>query len=151
MRAVDRPLERSLAVAANEIVGILAVGEKQEARLLAVRQHRQRVLQRAPRGLASGGVAVEAEDDEIGEAEELLRMDGRRRRAQRRNGVLDAVLRQRHDIHVAFDDEDAAGIANRVSREIEAVELFSLREDGCFGGVKVFWLAVRPARGRRNR
>ena len=117
-------------------------GQEQEARFLAVRQHRQRVLQRAPGGLASGAVAVEAEDHQVGQPEQLLRVDRRRRRAERRHRVVDAVLRERHDVHVAFDDQHPAGVADRVARKIEAVELSSLREERRFRRVEVLWLAV---------
>src|SRR5436190_20018760 len=68
-------------------------------------------------------------------------MNRRRGRSERRDCVFDAMLRQSHDVHVAFDDEDAARVTNGVSCQIEAVELFSLREDGCFGRVEVFWLS----------
>jgi hypothetical protein len=130
--AFDRALERRLAVRAHEVVRILAVGEEQEARLLAVGQHRQRVFERAPRGFAPCSVAVEAEDHPLRQAKELLRMKRCRGGAQRRHRVLDAVLGERHDIHVALDHEHLTGGAYGISRKIETVELFSLGEESSF-------------------
>ena len=88
--AVDRPLQRGLAVPAHEIVGVVAVGQEQETRLLSVRQHRQRVLEGPPGGLAPGVVAVEAEDDEVGQPKQFLRVNGRGGRSECRYRVLDA-------------------------------------------------------------
>ena len=103
---------------------------------------RQRVLQRAPRGLAARGVAVEAEHDGVGQPEQLLHVHRRGRGAERRHRVLDAVLRQRDDVHVALDDDDAAGVADRVARQEQAVELAALREQRRFRRVQVLGLAV---------
>ena len=72
-RPVGERLERRLAAAAHEIVRVFAVGQEHETRVLAVREHGQRILERAPRRLAPGGVAVEAENDAIRLAEQLLR------------------------------------------------------------------------------
>src|SRR5689334_2380915 len=52
------------------------------------------------------------------------------------------MLGEGDDIHVTLDHNDPAGVADGVSGEIEPVELFSLREDGSFGRVEVFWLAI---------
>src|SRR6185437_10192541 len=52
-----------------------------------------------------------------------------------------AMLRKGDHIHVTLDDDHASGVANRTSCEIKAVKLISLREDGSFRGVEVFWLA----------
>ena len=53
--------EGLLAVLAHEGVRVLAVGQEQEADRLVVGRERQADLERAPRGLAAGRVAVEAE------------------------------------------------------------------------------------------
>jgi hypothetical protein len=66
---------------------------------------RQRGLQRAAGGTPAGGIAVEAEDHRIGEAEQLLHMVGGAGRAQRGHGVAEAALRQRHHVHVALDHQ----------------------------------------------
>ena len=82
-RACERVARtRALPRRRTKSSGILAVGQEQEARFLAVGEHRQRVLERAPRGLAPGGVAVEAEHDRVGEPKELLRVHRRRRRCR---------------------------------------------------------------------
>ena len=62
--------------------------------------------------------------------------------AERRDRVLDAVLREGDDVHVAFDDDHLAGVADGVSREIEAVELASLGEDRRFRRIEVLGLAA---------
>jgi hypothetical protein len=58
-------------VLADEGVRILAVGQEEEADRLVVRRERQAHFQRPPGGLAAGGVAVEAEHQLVGEAQEL--------------------------------------------------------------------------------
>jgi len=60
-----------------------------------------------PRRLAARGVAVEAEHQLVGLAQQLLDVGRRSRGAQRRHGVLDPVLRERHHVHVALDDDNA--------------------------------------------
>ena len=140
-RGIQQPLECRLAALAHEIVGILAVRQEQEHRVLAVGEHRQRVLERAPRGLAPGAVAVEAEHDGVGLAKELLRVRRRGGGAQRSDRIVDAVLGQRDDIHVALDDDHLAGVANRVARKIEAVEFASLREHRRFRRVEILGFA----------
>ena len=60
----------------------------------------------------AGGVAVEAEDDGVGEAKQLAQMIVGTSRAERGHGVLEAGLRQRDDVHVALDDECMAACAD---------------------------------------
>jgi len=52
------------------------------------------------------------------------------------------MLRERDDVHVAFDDDDAARIANRIACEVQAVELATLGEDRRLGRVQVLGLAA---------
>ncbi len=141
-RPLDLALERVLAAPADEIVRILALGQEQERELLAVGDHRQRVLERAPGRLAPGVVAVEAEHDVVGESQQLLHVHRGGGGPERGHRVVDAVLGERDDVHVALDDDDAAGIADRVTREEEAVELAALREQRRLRRVQVLGLAL---------
>ena len=59
-------------------------------------------------------------------------------RAQGRDRVLDTVLRERHDVHIALDDDDAAGGPDRTPRLHEPVELAALLEECRLGRVEVF-------------
>jgi hypothetical protein len=88
--------------------------------------------------LRPGRVAVEAEHDVVGEPEQLLRVRVGRRGAERRDRVLDAVLRERDDVHVALDDDDALGVADRVPREPQPVELAPLAEQRRLGELRYF-------------
>ena len=62
-------------------------------------------------GAAAGGVAVEAEDDRVGEAQQLLHVLGGAGGAERRDRVAEAELGQRDDVHVALDDQGVAALA----------------------------------------
>src|SRR5262245_27677848 len=86
------PLEFLLPMAPYERVRVLAFGQEQEFHLLAVLELRDRVLERAPRRAPPRAVAVEAEHDLVGLAQELLYVQRRRRRAERRHRVLDPAL-----------------------------------------------------------
>ena len=59
-------------------------------------------------------------------------MSRRGRRAKRRYRVLDTVLRERHHVHIAFDDDDAAGGPDRGPRLRKPVELSSFLEERRF-------------------
>ena len=117
-------------------------GQEQEAKGARVAGVRQARLERASGGAPAGGVAVEAEDDRVGEADQLLHVLGRARRAERRHRVLEAGLGQRDDVHVALDDERVAALADRGARLEQAVQLAALAEDRRLGRVEVFRLAA---------
>ena len=140
-RPGERGAETVRALAAHERVRVVFRRQEEEAHHLAVGEDRQRHLERAPRGLAAGGVAVEAEDDVVGEAQQLAEVEGRGRRTEGCDRVLDAVLRERDDVHVALDHDDFVRVADRAPRLVEAVELATLLEERRFGRVQVFRLA----------
>ena len=141
-RRVDQGLECGLPATPHGVVGIFAVGQEQKLRLLAVSQDGQRIFQRAPRRATTRIVTVEAEDDHVGDPEELLGVDRRRRGTQRRHGVFDTVLRKRHHVHVALDDHDPAGSADCRTRLKQAIELAALGEQWRFRRVEVLGLAL---------
>ena len=64
------------------------------------------------------------------------------RRAQRRHGIADTVLGQRHDIHVAFNDDGRIGLTQRLTRLRQAEKLAPLLEQRCFRRIEVFRLAL---------
>ncbi|TSE18327.1 hypothetical protein Tigna_02563 [Tepidimonas ignava] len=78
----------------------------------------------------------------VGEAQQLAHVLGRAGRAQRRHHVAHTVLGQRHDVHVAFHHQRAAGLADGLARFEQAVQLFALVEQRGFGGVEVFGLTA---------
>ena len=129
LRFAELALEAFVSVPAHIGVRVLALRQEEEADRLVVRGERQAHFQRPPGGLAAGGVTVEAEHHRIRQAQELGHMDRRSRRAERRDRIGDAVLRQRHDVHIAFDDQHLAGGANRIARVQQPVELAALLEE----------------------
>ncbi len=134
--------ERRLALAPHVGIGIVLGGQEEEAHHLAVRKHGQRDLERSPGGLAARGVAVEAEDHVVGELQQLRDVERCSRRSQRGHGVLDPVLGECHDIHVALDHQNLVRVANRAPRLVEAVELAAFFEERGLGGVQVLRLAL---------
>ena len=73
--SVSRPahpgLEGLPAMLADVGVRVLAVGQEEEADRLVVRRERQANFQRPPGRLAAGGIAVEAEHQLVGKAQQL--------------------------------------------------------------------------------
>src|SRR4029450_9314279 len=82
------------------------------------------------------------EDASLGQAKQLLGMDWRRRRAERRYRIADTMLRERDDVHVALDDHHLAGVANRAAGQVQAVKLAAFGEDRRFLRVEVLGLAA---------
>ena len=110
------------------------------------------ILERAPGGVAARVVAVEAEDELARHAEEAIQVLGRRRRAERRDGVRNARLRETHDVHVAFDDQQPLDLPERLSRLVESVELAPLVEERRLRRVEVLRFAlVEDAAAEGNR
>ena len=99
----------------DEGVGVVAVRQEQEPELLPALQRRQRVLERAPGRGAACPIAVEAEHHLVAQARETFEGLGRRRGAERRADEAYAVLRERNHVHVAFDDQHARDVAQRLA------------------------------------
>ena len=108
---------------AHTRIRIVLGRQEQEADGDVGAQHRQARLQRAPRGAAAGAVAIETEDDLVAGAQQLLDVVRRGRGAQRGDGIGDALLRQPDHVHVAFDHDDLAFLADRLARLPQAVKL----------------------------
>ena len=103
-RRLRQPLlERRLTLAANQRIRVLALGQEQKADLPAITQERQRHIERPPARRPPGAVAIETEHQIADYPEQPLHVLGGGGGAQRSDRVTDAVLSQRHHIHVAFD------------------------------------------------
>jgi len=89
---IDARLECVGAFGANQGVRVFAFGQKQEPRATTVLQTRQRRFQCAPRGVAAGLVAVEAEQYVRDDAEQALEVFFAGRGTQRGDGIAQALL-----------------------------------------------------------
>ena len=103
---------------------------------------RQAGLERSPGRAPPGRIAVEAENDRIGLAQQLLHVNRRARGAERRDRVREPELGERDDVHVAFDDQHVLALANREPRLEQAVQLTALAEQRGFRRVQVLRLAA---------
>ena len=130
------------AFGADEGVGVVFGRQEQEGQRRIVAQGFQRVLQRPPGGATARSVAVEAEHDAVGLAQQRVHVLRRGSGAERGDGVGDAELRQRDDVHVAFDDDGEAFVADRLLRQVKAVEFAPLLEQRRFRRVQILRLAL---------
>ena len=115
--------------------------QEQEADAAQVAGVRQGCLERASSCAASGGVAVEAEDHRLCEAEQLGHMLCGTRRPQRGHRVGITPLGQRHHVHIAFDDQCVALGAQPLAGFEQAVEFLPFVEDRRFRRIEVLGLA----------
>jgi hypothetical protein len=111
----DLLVERGRSELAHEAVRIVFGRQEQKTHGAQVGGVGQRGFERAAGSAAACGVAVEAEDHRVGEAEQLLHMLGGAGRAERGHGIAEAALRQRDHVHVAFDHQHVALGAQRAS------------------------------------
>ena len=102
---------------------------KHKTQLAAIGHIRQRRFQRAPCRVAASPVAVVTADDLIGRPEQQLNVVGGRRGAQRGHGIINAVLRQRDDVHIAFDHQQTLRFGVILLRFIQAVQLAAFMEN----------------------
>ena len=64
-------------------------------------------------------------------------MVGRGRGAQRGHGIVDVVLRQRHDVHIPFDNQQTRWFGIVLLRFIQAIQLTAFMEYVGFRGVQI--------------
>ena len=102
-------------------IGIVFARQEQKAHRPAFIQMGQSGLQCPPRCTSPSGVAIKAENNELSEAKQLGHMLRRAGCAERRNGLPDAVLRQRDDIHVPLNHQGVSLLANGCSGLKKAV------------------------------
>ena len=115
-------LGKSIGAAfADKAVGVVLGRQKQETHTAIVGRMRQTGVQRAPRGLAPGRVAIETEHHRIGLAKQLLHVNRGTSRAQGRHSVRKTELRQRHHVHITFDHQRIAFFTDRQTRLKQAV------------------------------
>ena len=137
-----KPGECVLAKCADEAVGVVFGGQKQKFDAAGVGGVGQGAVQRLVGRAPPGGVAVEAEHHRIGETKKLLHMVVGAGRAQRGHGVGQAVLGQRHHVHVTLGDQGVTLFAQRATGFKQAVQLAAFAEHGGFGRVQVFGFFV---------
>src|SRR4051794_6027709 len=140
-RGVHQLFERGLAFAPHEAVRIVLLREKQKLDLLAVLDMCDAVFQRTPGGFAPGAIAVEAEDDLVRLAQQLLHVPWCGRGPQRSTGIADAELRERDDIHISLYHENPSRFADGRARLRQAVQLAALLEYRRLRRVEVLRLA----------
>ena len=109
---------------------------------------RQRQMRGAVRGLQSRRVAVKSQDRFGRGAPQQMQLIFGQRRAQRRHGVGEAGAHQRDHIHIAFGEDDGAGLDGGGARGGEIVELRALGKERGFAGIDVFGLGVGFQRAR---
>ena len=100
----------------------------------------------ARRGIAAGPVAVVAADDVIRHPEQQLDMVGRGRGTQRGHGIINVVLRQRHDVHIPFDNQQTRWFGVILLRFIQAIQLAAFMEYVGFGEFRYFGRASPSTR-----
>ena len=113
-------------------------GRNRKHRLASVAHARQHRFDRAPRGLASGAIAVEAEIDVRALAKQNLGVIACRRRAERRDGLRHAELVQADHVHVAFDDDQARNLLMRLAHLPEAEQFAALVEQRRLRRIEIF-------------
>ena len=138
-RRLDDLLESVLAMLADVLVGIFAIGQAQH---LDRRARRARERQCAKRRLLSGGIAVVTEAQLGCVAQQELRLFYGERRAKRGDDVLDARRRDGNRIHVALDDDREPRARDSAMGAIETEEQPPLVEDQRLGRVQILRLAV---------
>ena len=128
LRAGEPLFKARATLLAHQRIGILAVGQEQEADLAAFARFGQHILQRAPCRATPGAIAVEAEHQFIDQLEGAPQMFGRGGGAERGHRVLHAGLVESHHVHIAFDDQQAFQLDARQPHFVQAVEFASLME-----------------------
>ena len=137
-RGREARVEAGGAFLAHDAVRILALGQEQEEGLPALAHARQDRLHRLPGRAAAGAVAVEAEIDVGGIAEQQLGMIGSGRGAERGHRLRHAVLEQRDHVHVTLDHDQPRDLRVRLPHLPQAVEFAALVEQRGLGRVEVF-------------
>ena len=107
------------------------------------------VVEGAKRGLLTGRVAVEREDDLAGERvvvheqpARYLDVGGAEGGAARGDGGADAGEVARHHVRVPLDHDGLLLRADRLAREVDPVEHLGLLVQQALGGVQVLWSVV---------
>ena len=126
----------------DDVVGILAGRELDEAQGAVGADVGEGAKRGADRGLAAGVVAVEAQDRRGVEAPHPLELRLGDRGAVGRDGLGDAGAVEGDHVHIAFDHDQPLGGAARGAGAVDVVERAALVEERRVGGVEVFGLAL---------
>ena len=140
-RAFEDFGDRRGAARPDEIVGILAFGQKRKAQALARADQRQRRLDRAKGRLASRAVAVEAENRLGRHRPEERALIGGQRRAERRDDIGEARLAHRDRIDIALDDDDLAALVRGLAGAMVIESSAPLWKSAVSGELRYFALA----------
>ena len=104
-RLVEQRRERASACAADKIVRVLTIRQKNETQRLARLQERQRPVDGAMGGGKTRLVAVEAEHRLVGLTPEQRKLGLGERGPERGDRSPEARAPERDDVHIAFADK----------------------------------------------
>ena len=104
-------LKSLFAVLPYKAVGVIPFWKKDKADALLFWQRFKAVFKSAPGSLFPRSVPVKTIDDAVNLAQQLLYVRRGRRGSERGDGVANAVLGERDDIHVAFDNDRSVFLA----------------------------------------
>ena len=131
----------------DELHGVVAVGKHHAAQVHRILLDK---LNRASRGLLTGGVAIEHIDNALGKTGERLYVMFRQRRAQRGDDVFDPRLPAGDAIGISLHHDGGILRDDKLLGPVKAVEVSLFMEHARLGGVEVLRLAVAhntPAKG----
>ena len=131
----------------DEIVGVAPVRDLRDAHVEPALQEQ---IERPGRGVTPRGIAVVADDDALGVASEQLDLRRGERRAQRRNRIFESGLMNRDQVQVPLDEYGEPFTADRVTGNVETVEVLTLHIRRGLGRVEVFRLGISQSCGRRT-
>ncbi len=138
------------ALAANQAVRVLAVGQKGDTQRISRFQYRQDTFDDPPGGPDPRFVAVQANDRFGRERPQEQNLLLGQRGAERGDDIPDPRLMHLDRVHVALDHRDRALGTHRGDRVGQAVKGSALVKKRRFGGVEILGLAVAenpPAEG----
>ena len=99
-------------------------------------------IDRFGRGVRTGSVGVEADEDALRVLAQFGRLIARERRTERRDGVRESRLVQRDAIEIAIDDDERFARRCRAASDVEGVEAAALGVDGGRARIEIFRLLV---------
>ena len=144
---VDTRLQRLATMRRDELHGIVAVGQHHAAQVHRILLDK---LNRAARGLLTGGVTIEHIHDAFGKASERLNVMLRERGAQRGDDVFDPRLPAGDAVGIALHHDGRILRDDKLLGPVKAVEVSLFMKHARLGGVKVLGLTIAhdtPAKG----
>ena len=123
---------------AHEIVGVVALGQAGELEALARHQQRQGQIDGPISGAPAGGVSVEAEHRLVRHPPQQPQLIGGERRAERRDGRLEARAHHGDDVDIALDRDQRRALVCGGARRRDVVERRTLVEERRLRRIEVF-------------